>query len=363
MRGALALIFGVLFVASTADAAETPRDLATRGQQIMAAKGCYACHSTDGKVKTGPTFTGIWGRKRPVNLANIPGGATDIVADEAYLVRSIRDPDAEVVIGYSPKVMPKYDISDDEAAAIVEALHHPEAIDESRARRGGTLIPLIGCCAAFVLLHFLLSAAGVKRQLQLAIGAKGFGAVYSLIALASFTGMIVFYRTAPFIELWSPPRWTRWTPVLVMPLALLLLVAGFSTPSPTAAGQDTNVKDARPIGILAITRHPAMWGFALWALSHLMTNGEVHVILVAASIFILAIGGAYHIDLRRKAALGADWDAYASKTSLLPFAAIAKGRVRLVPSEIGIRRVLVAAVLYMLLFFAHPHVIGASPSP
>src|SRR6185295_2815354 len=114
--------------------------------------------------------------------------------------------------------MPKYDVSDDEARAIVEELHYPDSVDESKARRGGSLIPLIGSCAAFVLLHFLLSATAVKRQVQLAIGAKGFSAIYSLIALASFAGMIIFSRTAPFIELWTAPRWTRWVPVLVMPI-------------------------------------------------------------------------------------------------------------------------------------------------
>lgn len=369
MRGALGrrfieLIIGLalLCVASTARAEETAGDsaLATRGQQLMQAKGCYSCHSADGSPRSGPTFLRIWGRKRPVST---PEGGLDVIVDEAYLVRAMREPDREVVIGYSPKLMPKYDISDDDARAIVEALHHPEAVDESKARRGGSWIPLIGCCAAFVFMHFLLSATAVRKPLQAAIGQKGFSAVYSLIALASFAGMIVFYRTAPFVELWSPPRWTRWVPVLVMPVALLLMVTGFSTPSPTVAGQEAKIKTAKPVGILAITRHPALWSFALWALAHLATNGELHVIVVAASIFVLAIGGMLHIDARRKAALGADWDAYASKTSVVPFAAIAGGRVRLVPSEIGVRPVLIAAAVYLGLFFAHLPVIGASPSP
>lgn len=334
--------------------------LATRGQQLMQAKGCFACHSTDGRHHTGPTFKGMWGRRRPVNTVE---GVKNVLVDEAYIVRSLRDPDIEVAVAYPAKVMPRYDVTDEEARAIVEAIHHPEAIDAAMARRDGSLAPLVGCSAAFVLFHFLLSAAPVKRQLQLAIGVRGFAAVYSIIALASFAGMIAFYRTAPFLELWTPPRWTRWVPVLVMPLALLALVAGFSTPSPTVVGQEDKLAEARPVGITAVTRHPALWGFALWALAHLATNGELHVIVVASAILFLALGGMLHIDARRRAAFGADWDAYAAKTSILPFVAIAQGRARLVPAEIGVRRVVIAAVLYVVIFFAHPYVIGASPSP
>jgi uncharacterized membrane protein/mono/diheme cytochrome c family protein len=349
----IALIVALLVTTSAgADAA-----LATRGQQLMAAKGCFACHSTDGTVRSGPTLKGLWGRKRPVVSAGEP---RDVIVDESYIARSLRDPDIEVAIGYSARVMPKFDVSDDEAHAITEAIRHPEAIDEVAVRRTGSLTPLIGSCAAFVLLHFFLSAIPVRRQLQLAIGEKGFSAVYSLIALASFAGMVVFYRTAPFVELWAPPRWMRWVPVLVMPLAILMLVAGFSTPSPTAVA---GPKVATPIGIQAVTRHPALWGFSLWAIAHLIANGELHVVLVCASILVLALGGMLHIDARRKATLGAEWDAYAAKTSIVPFAAIAGGRARLVGAEVGLRRVLIAFVVYVAIFFAHPVVIGASPSP
>jgi uncharacterized membrane protein/cytochrome c551/c552 len=342
--------------------AAAPED-ATRGQQLMQAKGCLACHSMDGSQRSGPSFRDLqaeWGRTRKVTTRE---GSAGVTVDEAYVARSLRDPDNEVALGYPPRLMPKYDVSDDDARAIAAAIRSPESVDASKTKRGGSLIPLIGCCVAFVLFHFLLSATSIKRQLQLAIGPKGFAAVYSVLALGTFAGMIVFYRTAPFIELWNPPRWTRWVPVLVMPLALLFMVAGFSTPSPTAAGQEAKAKEARPIGITAVTRHPALWGFSLWALAHLATNGELHVIAVAVSILVLALGGMLHIDARRRETLGADWDAYAAKTSLIPFVAIAQGRARLVPSEIGARRVLIAAVLYILIFFAHPYVIGASPSP
>lgn len=339
---------------------EGDRALATRGYGLMQARGCFACHSLDGTPRSGPTLLGLWGRKRPVAT---PLGASDVLVDEAYVARSLREPDFEVVVGYAPHLMPKLDVSDDEVHAISEVIRHPDAVDASRARRGGTVFALAGSCVAFVLLHFLLSALPVRRRLRSAIGEKGFATLYSVLALASFAGMVMHFRTAPFVELWSPPAWTRWVPVLVMPVALFAMVAGFSTRSPTAVGQEGAAKTERPTGILAVTRHPALWGFALWAASHLATNGELHVVLVAGAILVLALGGMLHIDARRKATLGEEWEAYAAMTSVVPFAAIAQGRARLVPSEIGARRVVVAAVLYVVIFFAHPYIIGASPSP
>lgn len=320
-------------------------DAATRGQSLMQAKGCFACHSLDGSPRTGPSFHG---------MASL---------DDAHIARALRDPDSEAPPGYRAGTMPKFDVSDDEANAIAAAIHHPEAVDAKIAGRGGSIVPLAGCAVGFVLLHFALSSIPVRTQLEAAIGKKGFRAVYSILAFATFIGMVVFYRTASFRELWDPPRWTRWIPVLTMPLAIFFMVAGFSAPNPTAVEQEAKVKDDHPRGIVAVTRHPALWGFTLWAASHLATNGELHVVIVAASILVLALGGMLHIDARRRATLGADWDAFAAKTSVIPFAAIARKRAVLVPSEIGTKPVVIAAIVYVAIFFAHPYVIGASPIP
>ena len=318
---------------------------ATRGQSLMQAKGCFACHSLDGSPRTGPSFEAMAG------------------LDDAHIARALRDPDAEAPAGYKPGTMPKFDVSDEEANAIAAAIHHPDAIDPAVAGRGGSIVPLAGSALGFVFLHFALSSIPVRTQVEAAIGKKGFRAVYSILAFATFIGMIVFYRTAPFSVLWDPPRWTRWIPVLTMPLALFFIVAGFTSPNPTAVEQEDKVKDERPRGIVAVTRHPALWGFTLWAAAHLATNGELHVVIVASAILVLAVGGMLHIDARRRATLGADWDAFAAKTSVIPFAAIAGKRAVLVPSEIGAKPVVIAAIVYVAIFFAHPYVIGASPSP
>jgi len=70
-----------------------------RGKQKAAE--CMACHSVDGSEGVGPTWKGLYGR-----MATLADGST-VQADEAYLRESICNPDAKVVKGFSPGVMPK----------------------------------------------------------------------------------------------------------------------------------------------------------------------------------------------------------------------------------------------------------------
>lgn len=77
--------------------------------------GCFACHTTDGRSSTGPTWLGLFGSE--VRL--VDGGT--VIADEEYLRRSIVDPLVEVVDGYRP-VMPSGfgdRLTDEEIEAIV----------------------------------------------------------------------------------------------------------------------------------------------------------------------------------------------------------------------------------------------------
>ena len=72
---------------------------ATKGKSLFASLGCSSCHSIDGSAGAGPTLKGVFGSQ--VKLTN---GKT-VTADEAYLLESIEDPDAEIVEGFQPGIM------------------------------------------------------------------------------------------------------------------------------------------------------------------------------------------------------------------------------------------------------------------
>lgn len=64
------------------------------GEELYKSKGCNQCHSTDGTVKTGPSWKGVFGHT--VEFAD----GTSAVADENYLLESIKDPYKRIVKGF-----------------------------------------------------------------------------------------------------------------------------------------------------------------------------------------------------------------------------------------------------------------------
>ena len=66
-----------------------------------------------------------------------------------------------------------------------------------------------------------------------------------------------------------------------------------------------------------------MWGFALWALSHIVARGDAAAVIFFGTFVVLAMSGTWLIDRRKAATLGDDWRRFAAVTSNVPFAAIA----------------------------------------
>jgi uncharacterized membrane protein len=104
-----------------------------------------------------------------------------------------------------------------------------------------------------------------------------------------------------------------------------------------------------------------MWGVALWAITHLLANGDVASVTLFGGLALLAIVGTLHSDSRKRRQHGAAWDAYARQSSHLPFLAVAQGRTRLAWSEIGWRPIILGVGLYLVLLVLHEPVIGVAP--
>jgi uncharacterized membrane protein len=224
------------------------------------------------------------------------------------------------------------------------------------------MIELVVAAGVLLATHYGISSTPLRGWLVARIGERPYLMLYSAVALGALIWLIFGYRRAPYIELWTAPAWSAWLPLVVMPFALLLLVCGVSTMNPTAVGSPDTLDQAEPArGILRVTRHPFMWGVALWALTHMVANGDAAAVVLFGTFTVLALLGTLLIDHKFAIRRGAEWQRFAAVSSNVPSAAILAGRQHLALAEIGWLRVGIALTLYVLLLALHPWLFGLSP--
>jgi len=226
----------------------------------------------------------------------------------------------------------------------------------------GSLDALIAATAVFVFGHFLLSSRPLRAPLVRVLGQGGFLPLYSVLIAAAFLWMLAAYRAAPDHQVWAPDPALNWVPILAMPVAIFLVLAGITSTNPTMVGAEQRIAAGGPArqapGIISVTRHPFLWGTALWAASHLAANGTAAEMIVMGGILVLSLGGMAHIDQRREAALGSAWGPIKLTTSVVPFLAVLGGRCKLDWAGIGWWRPAGALVLYAAIMHAHAWIIG-----
>ncbi len=225
----------------------------------------------------------------------------------------------------------------------------------------GSLVELILAAVAFAGGHVLLSSAPVRTPLAGALGEWPFVGLYSAISLGLFVWLVGAYGDAPLVELWLTPTGVKHLALGVMVLASVLVACGLSLASPTGVPLKRAAGGGAPAGIFKVTRHPVLWGIGLWAVVHVMANGDLASLILFASLGLLALGGTVLIDRKKRITMGEDWQAFAGETSNVPFAAIVAGRTRVSLKEIGYGRLLAGLVLYMVLLLGHEAVIGVAP--
>lgn len=222
------------------------------------------------------------------------------------------------------------------------------------------LIQLLIAITTFLATHIVLAERPARDLLVRWLGERVFLWTYGLIAILQLVWIGRAVDAAPVMAYWQPPHWAAVIPLLVMPLALLLLVCGFTQNNPTASLASGRLARRDVVGILAITRNPVMWGLGLWSLSHLAVVGEVAQTLRYATFAALALLLLPRIEAKQRAKWGdAAWADFTARSSNLPFAAMLQGRARFAWSEIGWPRIGAATVLYLaLVLWLHADVIG-----
>lgn len=219
------------------------------------------------------------------------------------------------------------------------------------------MLNLVAASGYFLLIHFGVSGTKLRDALVARLGPGRYRGAFALASLLGLAWMIYAFRHAPYVPLWGLVLGLRPAAYLLMLIALLFAVVGVSTPSPTRVGMESQLRQGPESarGMVRITRHPFLWGVALWALVHLIINGELAALILFGALLVLALGGPAAIDAKRRRAFGDQWTQFAAVTSNIPFAAIAAGRNQLAPAlrEIGVWRPLAAIGVYVVVFYLH----------
>jgi uncharacterized membrane protein len=230
------------------------------------------------------------------------------------------------------------------------------------------VILLCAAAAVFLGIHLLIAGTRIRDLLTSSIGEGPYLGLFSIASLAAIVWLAMSYNAAQAggedPMLYDLGHGVRDLAIPVMLIAFLVGVPGLMMPNPTSVKQEGVVAKAETVrGILRITRHPFLWGVALWSAFHLAANGDLASVVLFGTFLVLSMFGTVSIDAKRRHKLGADWIAFASRTSNIPFGAILTGRNRFKAGEYFDWRFLVSLLIYGAVLFAHARIFGASPFP
>jgi uncharacterized membrane protein len=230
--------------------------------------------------------------------------------------------------------------------------------------KGEDVVSLFAAALFFDGIHFLISGTALRGKIVGLIGERPFYGLFSLMSLIGIVWMSRAYGQAEYLQLWAEPLALRPVALIVMLFAFFFVVLAFTSPNPTAVGGGALLTEKEPAkGIQRITRHPFLWGVALWSFTHLVLKGDLASVIFFGSFLILAIAGPFLIDRKRRKAFGEGWNRFAALTSNVPFLAIIQGRNSLKIHEIGWWPPLLTFILYGFFLHFHSTLFGGSPLP
>lgn len=214
----------------------------------------------------------------------------------------------------------------------------------------------IAAAVAFVGSHFLLSHP-LRAPIVARIGEGPFLGVYALVALATFAWLTLAFRAAPAgAALWTvgDGAWIAGTALMLVASVMLVgsLIGNPALPNPTGHV----APPPEPRGVFSVTRHPMMWAFALWGVTHILVAPMPADVVLAGAIIVLALVGAALQDRKKEWLQPETWRAWEAKTSYWPLAAILSGRTRF--TSAGVVPVLGGVALWLAATWAHQPLAG-----
>jgi len=152
----------------------------------------------------------------------------------------------------------------------------------------GLAVMILGL-ALFLGVHTLPTRRELRAKAIASLGEGGYKIGYALVSLLGL-GLIVWgfahYRATGWIDVWNPPKALKHITVALMLPAVILVVAAFMRGH-----------------IYTALKHPMLAGVKLWAVAHLLANGDLGSIILFGSFLGWAVFD--RISLKRRTDPGA----------------------------------------------------------
>ncbi|MEO8419701.1 MAG: NnrU family protein [Hyphomicrobium sp.] len=151
------------------------------------------------------------------------------------------------------------------------------------------LVMVIGLIL-FLAIHLVPANVDLKNGLVARFGATGYKVLFSVVSLIGLALIILgFYKLhlhpGKNPILWDPPTWTRHLALALMLPAVIALVATYI-----------------PSHIHVMLKHPMLVAIKIWALAHLLANGDLASLVLFGSFLAFAVYD--RISLKKRGDLG-----------------------------------------------------------
>ena len=178
--------------------------------------------------------------------------------------------------------------------------------------------------ALFVVLHLIPMFPAARQGIAGALGEGPYKGVFSLLSLLGIVLIVMGWGDAPADFIYVPPAGLRHATMLLVLLAFILF---------SASHGKTNIK--------RFIRHPMLTGMLLWAIGHLLANGEQRAVILFATFAVWAL-----IEMLLSNARDG-----------------AREKPAAVPVTKDITVVIIGVMVYAAVAYAHPWLFGVAVIP
>lgn len=128
---------------------------------------------------------------------------------------------------------------------------------------------------------FVSLGVEARRQVIASIGLGPYKGLFSLALVGAIVLMVMGFKAMPVEYLYAPPAAMRHVTMLLMPFAVILFISARA-----------------PTDIKQFIRHPQLTGVKLWAVAHLLSNGETRSVILFGGLLAWAVMEVIFINRR-----------------------------------------------------------------